>query len=64
VGIVVWIHIQVLYFVPLVFISVLVKWHSFFIRMENRRVEQVLLGDGTSGRGEDVGRSCRRVNMV
>jgi hypothetical protein len=36
--------------------------------LENRRVEQALLGWGEeveiSGRGEEVGKGCKRVNMV
>jgi hypothetical protein len=42
------------------------KCHFFsFTKSENRRAEQVLLGGvGNSGSGEDVGKVCRRVNMV
>jgi hypothetical protein len=32
--------------------------------MENRKVKQVLLGVGTSGRGEDIRKACRRVNVL
>jgi hypothetical protein len=36
-----------------------------FTESENRRVEQVLpVGVGTSGRWEDVGKGCGRVNTV
>jgi hypothetical protein len=34
-----------------------------FTKLEGRRAEQVLSG-GASGRREDVGKGCRRVNMV
>jgi hypothetical protein len=32
--------------------------------MENRKVKQSRLRVGTSGRGEDIRKGCRRVNMV
>jgi hypothetical protein len=36
-----------------------------FTKLENRKVEQVPLGVvGTSGKGEEVGKGKRRVNMV
>jgi hypothetical protein len=40
---------------------------SFFIftKLENRRVKQVLPGEVvTHERGEDIGKGCRRVNIV
>jgi hypothetical protein len=33
-----------------------------FSKKENRRAEQVLPGVGTSGRGEEVGKGCKRLN--
>jgi hypothetical protein len=34
-------------------------------KLGNRRVEQVLSGTvGTSGRKEEIGKGCRRLNMV
>jgi hypothetical protein len=37
----------------------------FFTKLENRKAEQVLSGGVfTNGRGEDVGKKCRRMNMV
>jgi hypothetical protein len=36
----------------------------FFTRTENGRAEQVLLGVGTSGMGENVGRGYRKIKMV
>jgi hypothetical protein len=47
--------------------SYLTKTITFFsfIKLENRRVEQVLSGGtGTSGSGDEVGKGCRRMNMV
>jgi hypothetical protein len=38
-----------------------------FTKLENTRAEQFLPGGmrgGTSGSGEDVGKGCRRVNIV
>jgi hypothetical protein len=35
-----------------------------FSKKENRKVKQVLSGVGISGRGEVVGKGCRRVNIV
>jgi hypothetical protein len=32
--------------------------------MEHRKVKQFLLEIGTSGRGENIRKECRRVNMV
>jgi hypothetical protein len=32
--------------------------------MENRKAKQVLSGVGTTGRGEDIRKECRRVNVV
>jgi hypothetical protein len=32
--------------------------------MEKTMVKQVLSGVGTSGRGKDIRKECRRVNMV
>jgi hypothetical protein len=40
---------------------------SPFTKSDNRRTEQVLPGEegvGISGRGEEVEKGCRRVNMV
>jgi hypothetical protein len=33
---------------------------SITIKTENRKVKQVCLGAGTSGRGEDMRKGCRR----
>jgi hypothetical protein len=38
------------------------KYH--FSKTEDRKVKQVLSGVDTSGRGEDISKGCRRVNMV
>jgi hypothetical protein len=36
-----------------------------FTKSENRRAEQVLPGEvGTSGRGEEAGKGCKKVNMM
>jgi hypothetical protein len=36
-----------------------------FTKLENRRAEMVLSGEaGTSGRGEEVGKSWERVNVM
>jgi hypothetical protein len=41
------------------------KCHFFFYKLENQRAEQFLPGwVGTSGRREDMGKGCRRVNMA
>jgi hypothetical protein len=32
--------------------------------MEDRKVKQVLSGVGITGRGEDIRKGCRRLNMV
>jgi hypothetical protein len=42
------------------------KCHFFSLsKLQKRRIEQVLSGGvGTSGRGEDRGKECRRVKMV
>jgi hypothetical protein len=44
------------------------KCHFFplsFTKSETSRAEQVLSGGvDTSGRGEEVGKACKRVNMV
>jgi hypothetical protein len=46
--------------------SYLKKQHFFFFtKSENRRAEQVLSGGvGTSGRREEVGKGCGRVNIA
>jgi hypothetical protein len=37
---------------------------SFLKKMENRKVNSSCLVVGTSGRGEDIRKRCRRVNVV
>jgi hypothetical protein len=37
---------------------------KFFSKMEDRKVKQVLSGVDTRGRGENIRKVCRRVNMV
>jgi hypothetical protein len=54
---------------PYVAILTKQKHHFFsFIKLENRRDELAFylaeVGSDTSGRGEDVGKGCRRMNMV
>jgi hypothetical protein len=38
--------------------------NAFFSKMENRKVNRSSLGVGTSGKGKDIRKRHRRMNMV
>jgi hypothetical protein len=44
--------------------DILNKQKCLFSKTEDRRVKRSCLGVGTSGRGQDIRKGCRRMNMV
>jgi hypothetical protein len=45
-------------------IDIINKQKCLLSKMEDRKVNRSCLGVGTSGRGKDISKMCRRVNMV
>jgi hypothetical protein len=44
-------------------VKLLIKQKCLFSKTDNRKIKQVL-GGVTSGRGEDIWKGCRKMNMV